>query len=672
MKNTFNNILIGLITLIIAAVLTIIFVKPNINAVHHDKYINGFSKIEILFLRTAENAYKAGQGGVGHYDFMQANLVQLNRQVEAMQYMPSYLNEEQQATLKAKIEQLIQDTETLDSEVIEFTRVNSLLNNSKSYFPEIVREYKIAEKTMQMKQLFNYLETQMQSFLIGNTKTQPKDILLVLSTLNKLKQNVSQADFNILETHVTLILEYHQQVNDILNQISQSAIEQSIKESKQTYNKIYTTTNELILTLTNTLIALVLLMLGLVITLMIQVRRSAKATALANQDLEVKLSELDEQKRIADEKVHEAEVAQQEIAAQQQKSAENTQKLQTAIHSMEVLMEAVAHGEFSHRLNDQDFQGELATLKDSVHSTLDKLQAYMQEMSHVSESLAQGDLSAQMNGHYEGELAQVQNALNASLSNLSNLIRQVASASDIIEQEIASVMDISNHMAQGSSQQLSTLDNTISTVSNTVEMIQTTTQSTQHANEITRKQAQSLSTGLEVMQQMVVAMDEIKQSSSQIVDIINLIDSIAFQTNLLALNAAVEAARAGEQGRGFAVVAGEVRTLAGKSADAAKEISALISTSNEKVQAGVDLVDSVKVSLEDIQTKVTDLENSVSEIVQASHAQSQASQDISHSVNDAKSISAQNGQHIENTVQKIRDISQASASLDKMVDSFKL
>ncbi|WP_321276960.1 methyl-accepting chemotaxis protein [Thiomicrorhabdus indica] len=672
MKNTFNNILVGLITLVIAAVLTIIFVKPNINAVHHDKYINGFSQIEILFLRTAENAYKAGQGSVGHYDFVQSNLVRLNRQVEAMQYMPSYLDEEQQTALHTKLEKLTLDTQMLDSQVIEFTRVNSLLNNSKSYFPELVREYKIAEKTMQMKQLFNYLETQMQSFLIGNTKTKPTDILLVLSTLNKLKQHVSQADFNILETHVNLILEYHQQVNQILDQISQSAIEQSIKASKQTYNDIYTTTNELILTLTDTLIALVLLMLGLVITLMIQVRRSTKATALANQDLEVKLSELDEQKRIADEKVTEAEIAQQEIAAQQKQSAEDTQKLQTAIHSMEVLMEAVAHGEFGHRLNDQDFQGELATLKDSVHSTLDKLQAYIQEMSYVSESLAQGDLSTQMKGHYEGELAQVQNALNASLSNLSNLIRQVASASDIIEQEIASVMDISNRMAKGSSQQLSTLDATISTVSNTVEMIQTTTQSTQHANEITRQQAQSLSTGLEVMQQMVVAMDEIKQSSSQIVDIINLIDSIAFQTNLLALNAAVEAARAGEQGRGFAVVAGEVRTLAGKSADAAKEISELISTSNEKVQAGVDLVDSVKTSLEDIQTKVTDLENSVSEIVQASHAQSQASQDISHSVNDAKSISSQNGQHIENTVQKIRDISQASASLDKMVDSFKL
>lgn len=672
MKNTANNILVGLIALIIVAVLTIISIKPNINSVHHDKYMNGFSKIEILFLRTSENAFKSGQGGVGHYDFLQANLVQLNRTVEAMQFIPSYLDAEQAAILSAKIQTLQEATAKLDAQVVEFTRVNSLLNNSKNYFPELVREYKIAEKTLQMKQLFNYLESQIQSYLIGNTKVAPKDILLTISTLDKLKQNISAGDFNILKTHVSLILDYQAQVNTILNEISRSPIENSVADAKQTYNEIYQATTRFILTLTNSLIGLVLLMLVLVITLMLQVRRSTKATESANRDLEMKLSELDEQKRIADEKVSEAEKAQQAVQAQQKISDDNTQKLQNAIQKMENLMEAVAHGKFAQRLRDEDFTGNLATLKDSVHATLDKLQAYMKEMSFVSESLAQGDLSVQMHGNYEGELSQVQGALNASLSNLSQLIRQVANAANTIEHEVSSVMAISNDMAEGSSQQLSTLDDTMNSVSNTIKMIQTTTQNTHEANSVTQQQAQSLSKGLEVMQQMVVAMDEIKESSSKIVDIINLIDSIAFQTNLLALNAAVEAARAGEQGRGFAVVAGEVRNLAGKSADAAKEISNLISTSNQKVQIGVELVDSVKVSLEEIQGKVSLLERSVAEIVNASQEQSHASEQISLAVNQAKQISSQNSQHIETTVQKIRDISEASSSLDQMVDSFKL
>lgn len=512
----------------------------------------------------------------------------------------------------------------------------------------------------------------MQGYLIGNTKIQPKDILLTVNTLEKLKQYVKPADFNILKTHVNLILDYQQQTNNILAQISQSPLEQSVKQAKNSYNNAYQATNEFILTLTNTLITLVMLLLALVITLMIQVRRSAKATQQANEDLGVKLTELDEQKRIADEKVMEAEKVQKDLNIQQQQSADNNRKLQTAIEKMENLMGEVARGEFGSRLSDADFTGDLANLKDAVHSTLDKLQAYMKEMSFVSESLAQGDLSVQMQGQYQGELSQVQNALNASLNNLSQLIRQVASAADTIESEISSVIQISNNVAQGSTQQLSTLDNTISTVSSTVALIKDTTNNTREANTITQEQAKSLSQGLEVMQQMVVAMDEIKESSSKIVDIINLIDSIAFQTNLLALNAAVEAARAGEQGRGFAVVAGEVRTLAGKSADAAKEISNLISTSNAKVQAGVELVDSVKVSLEDIQGKVSNLENSVAAIVQSSQEQNEASQRISQAVNEAKQISSQNGQYIENTVQKIRDISEASASLDRMVDSFKL
>ena len=174
------------------------------------------------------------------------------------------------------------------------------------------------------------------------------------------------------------------------------------------------------------------------------------------------------------------------------------------------------------------------------------------------------------------------------------------------------------------------------------------------------------------MVQMVEAMDDIKHSSEKIADIINLIDSIAFQTNLLALNAAVEAARAGEQGRGFAVVAGEVRNLAGKSADAAKDISTLISDSNNKVQNGVALVNNVNQSLENIKQKVVVLQEAVQSIDEASHDQSNSAQNIIAAVSDAENISKQNTQMIQNTAEQINEMVVTTQTLEQLVKAFKL
>ena len=672
MKNSANTLLMTLIGAIFIGVISIIAMKPNINETHHEAYINGYSKLENYFLRTSENAFKSGRGGVGHYDFLQANLVKLNRYSNALVYAPEFLDTHAKQTLLAKNNEVIKDANELDTYVLEFMRANSLLSNSRAYLPELIRIHKVSEQNMLMKQLLAYLEAQMFQFMSGNEAVKTQDIFVTLNSIKRHKQNISDSDYTILKTHINLIMEYQPKVHKILDNISSSNIEKAIKDSREFYSGEYLKVNRFIETLSNTLIGLVIAMLVLVAILMLQIRQASRKAHAASVDLEIKLNELDQQKAIADSKVIEAEAAQAQVAKQQKVTEETSQKLNVAVMAVSSLMAQVAKGNFGERLPNEGFDGDLSKLKDSVHATLDRLQAYMKEMGTVSENLAQGNLSVKIKGNYEGELNQVKTALNDSLDNLARLIREVSQASMHIQQQIIQVREDSESVEQSSTQQSQTLHSTLLAVEETTDKIRSNTQNTSKATQITDEQVAALNEGMAVMQRMVSAMDDIKESSGKIVDIINLIDSIAFQTNLLALNAAVEAARAGEQGRGFAVVAGEVRNLAGKSADAAKEISTLISNSNEKVNNGVELVNHVNHSLEQVKQKVETLQQSVNAINQASIEQSQSAQNISQAVSKAEHISQQNTQMVQRTVQQINAVSDSAQDLEQVVRAFKV
>ncbi|BBP42310.1 methyl-accepting chemotaxis protein [Thiosulfativibrio zosterae] len=672
MKNTANTLLMTLIVAIIIGVISIIAIKPNINETHHEAYMNGYSKLENYFLRTSENAFKSGRGGVGHYDFLQANLVKLKRYSNALVYVPEFLDARAKQVLLEKNNEVIKDANQLDTYVLEFMRANSLLSNSRAYLPELIRIHKVSEQNMLMKQLLAYLEAQMFQYMSGNEAVKTQDIFVTLNSIKRYKQNISESDYTILKTHISLIMEYQPKVHKILDNISSSNIEKAIKDSREFYSGEYFKVNRFIETLSNTLIVLVIAMLVLVAILMLQIRQASRKAHAASVDLEIKLNELDQQKAIADSKVIEAEAAQAQVAKQQKVTEETSQKLNVAVMAVSSLMAQVAKGNFGERLPIEGFEGDLSKLKDSVHATLDRLQAYMKEMGTVSDNLAQGNLSVKIKGHYEGELNQVKTSLNGSLDNLARLISEVSQASTHIQQQIVQVREDSESVEQSSNQQSQTLHSTLQAVEDTTDKIRSNTQNTSKATQITDEQVTALNEGMAVMQRMVSAMDDIKESSGKIVDIINLIDSIAFQTNLLALNAAVEAARAGEQGRGFAVVAGEVRNLAGKSADAAKEISTLISNSNEKVNNGVELVNHVNHSLEQVKQKVETLQQSVNSINQASIEQSQSAQNITQAVSQAENISQHNTQMIQRTVQQINAVSESAQNLEQVVKAFKL
>ena len=202
--------------------------------------------------------------------------------------------------------------------------------------------------------------------------------------------------------------------------------------------------------------------------------------------------------------------------------------------------------------------------------------------------------------------------------------------------------------------------------------VQNSAQSAQQAENLANHALGSASHGGEVMQQVVGTMQDIATSSHQIEEIIGVIDGIAFQTNILALNAAVEAARAGEQGRGFAVVAGEVRALAGRSAEAAKQIKQLIASSVERVNAGNDLVDQAGVAMQDIVTQVQRVHQIIGSMGLATQEQSQDIYQVNQSVNDLENMTLQNAALVQQSAAAAADLQAQANKLAQLVSAFNV
>jgi len=255
---------------------------------------------------------------------------------------------------------------------------------------------------------------------------------------------------------------------------------------------------------------------------------------------------------------------------------------------------------------------------------------------------------------------------------LRGLIHQVHESSSSIDnaaQEIAQGnMDLSNRTENQSA-------NLEETASSMEELTSTVKQNSENAREAS-KLADSASDvaihGGEVVRNVVTTMESIKASSSKIVDIIGVIDGIAFQTNILALNAAVEAARAGEQGRGFAVVAAEVRKLAQRSAAAAREIKELIQNSVDSVQSGAVLVDDAGRTMDEIVASVKRVTDIMSEIAQASLEQAQGIEQVNTSIIEMESVTQQNAALVEEAAAAAQSMQDQSRLLVEKVGSFRL
>ena len=286
--------------------------------------------------------------------------------------------------------------------------------------------------------------------------------------------------------------------------------------------------------------------------------------------------------------------------------------------------------------------------------------------------IAKGDLSRRWEVNSNDELGRMLQDMNAMADALTEVVSDVTGGSIMITSAASQISSGNMDLSQRTEEQASSLEETASSMEEMTSTVKQNADNADQASQLAQTARDQAEAGGTVVSQAVTAMGEINTSSSKIADIISVVEEIAFQTNLLALNAAVEAARAGEQGRGFAVVASEVRVLAGRSADAAKEIKSLIEDSVNKVKAGSDLVDKSGETLQEIVTGVKKVTDIVFEIAAASQEQSSGIDQVNKAVTQMDEMTQQNASLVEEAASASEAMGEQAQELKALVSFFKL
>ena len=292
-------------------------------------------------------------------------------------------------------------------------------------------------------------------------------------------------------------------------------------------------------------------------------------------------------------------------------------------------------------------------------------------MVGVLERLAKRDMTVRMPTS-KGDFQPVEQSLNTAVKDLERALEEVRNSSDQVALTSEQLSSASQNISSGAQEQAASLEETSATLEEITATVRQNADSARQANQLAAGAREAAEKGGAVMNSAVAAMGEINAASNRIADIITTIDEIAFQTNLLALNAAVEAARAGEQGRGFAVVASEVRSLAQRSASAAKEIKGLIQDSVRKVENGSSLVNASGQTLNDIVASVKRVTDIVGEIAAASQEQATGVEQVAKAMSQMDQVTQTNSAQTEEMSSTAEELSATAASLQDLVAQFEL
>ncbi|MBD9534415.1 MCP four helix bundle domain-containing protein [Stenotrophomonas sp. STM01] len=336
------------------------------------------------------------------------------------------------------------------------------------------------------------------------------------------------------------------------------------------------------------------------------------------------------------------------------------------------VIEAAAAGDLSGRIETSDKDGFFLQLAGQINSLLDANASSLEQISALLSALSRGDLTVRMHGQYQGVFATMRDDANATAEQLTGIVGRIKQSSVAINAAATEIASGNNDLSRRTEQQAANLEETAASMEELTSTVRQNAESARQANQLAIGAASVASQGGEVVSQVVTTMSAIEASSKKIAEIISVIDGIAFQTNILALNAAVEAARAGEQGRGFAVVASEVRTLAQRSAGAAKEIKGLIDDSVGKVSDGSALVRKAGTTMGEIVASVQRVTDIMAEISAASQEQSAGIEQVNQTVTQMDETTQQNAALVEEATAAARSMEEQAGHLATVVSVFRL
>jgi methyl-accepting chemotaxis protein len=336
------------------------------------------------------------------------------------------------------------------------------------------------------------------------------------------------------------------------------------------------------------------------------------------------------------------------------------------------LADAAARGDFSARGDEARYQFAFKEMVEALNRLMRQAESGLADVGRIMGAIADGDLSQRVDVRYEGAFGQLAEAANRTAEQLTTIVQGIQRSAESINTAAGEIASGNSDLSVRTEQQAASLEETAASMEELTSTVKQNADSARQANQLVLGAGEVAESGGRVVEDVVTTMASISAASARIADIIGVIDGIAFQTNILALNAAVEAARAGEQGRGFAVVASEVRSLAQRSAAAAKEIKTLISDSVQEVEQGSTLVARAGTTMAEVVTSVKRVTDIMAEISAASAEQSSGIEQVSKTVMQLDETTQQNAALVEEATAAAKSMEDQASDLTRAVAVFRL